>query len=191
MSSLAPIPSEQTVCEHCGAALVADQRYCLSCGQPVSPVRLAFLDVLQSEQTLSPAVLPAAAPPATVVNDIAGPAWLRRYAPIFAVMSVLLLALLAGLLVGHWASQGSGRSGPQVVKIEGLGGIGALTSDTTSTGGSKASKSSSGAAHEEKSTPHEEKSEEAEARKEESEHVAPPPPVKVSAKKINKLEKST
>ncbi|MGD0455811.1 MAG: zinc-ribbon domain-containing protein, partial [Solirubrobacteraceae bacterium] len=48
-----PVPSGQseTTCEHCGAPLLADQRYCLACGQPCSPVRLAFLDVLQGEQS--------------------------------------------------------------------------------------------------------------------------------------------
>ena len=50
--SLVPVPTEQdgATCANCGAALVADQRYCLSCGHPTSPVRLAFLDVLQAEQ---------------------------------------------------------------------------------------------------------------------------------------------
>ena len=37
-------------CEHCGAALVPDQRYCLSCGQPVSPTRMSFLDALQTQE---------------------------------------------------------------------------------------------------------------------------------------------
>lgn len=50
MTSLAPVPSESSTCTNCSAPLVADQRYCLSCGQPCSPVRLAFLDVLQSER---------------------------------------------------------------------------------------------------------------------------------------------
>ena len=52
--SLAPVPSEQprtaASCANCSAPLAPDQRYCLACGQPVSPVRLAFLDVLQSER---------------------------------------------------------------------------------------------------------------------------------------------
>ena len=49
--SLVPVASDQagTSCADCGAPLVADQRYCLSCGQPASPVRLAFLDVLQGQ----------------------------------------------------------------------------------------------------------------------------------------------
>ena len=51
--SLAPVPSEQpgrrASCANCSAPLAPDQRYCLACGQPVSPVRLAFLDVLQAD----------------------------------------------------------------------------------------------------------------------------------------------
>ena len=45
-------PSEEGApakCANCGSSLVADQRYCLTCGQPCSPTRLAFLDVLQAE----------------------------------------------------------------------------------------------------------------------------------------------
>ena len=48
MANLAPVPSENNACAHCGSPLVADQRYCLSCGQPASPVRLAFLGVLRA-----------------------------------------------------------------------------------------------------------------------------------------------
>ena len=49
--SLVPVPSEQdrASCRTARAVLAPDQRYCLACGQPVSPVRLAFLDVLQSD----------------------------------------------------------------------------------------------------------------------------------------------
>src|SRR5581483_1493233 len=41
--------ADGTACANCGAPLAPDQRYCLACGQPASPVRLAFLDVLQGE----------------------------------------------------------------------------------------------------------------------------------------------
>ncbi|HLH14961.1 MAG TPA: zinc ribbon domain-containing protein, partial [Solirubrobacteraceae bacterium] len=88
MSSLAPVPapSDSSTCANCGAPLAEDQRYCLSCGQPVSPVRLAFLDVLEGERQSSaaaPATLPVAYSP--YVEPVAGPAWLRRYAPLFGV----------------------------------------------------------------------------------------------------------
>ena len=37
--NLVPVPSEraESTCANCGAALVADQRYCLSCGHPARP----------------------------------------------------------------------------------------------------------------------------------------------------------
>ena len=49
--SVMSVASEQAygTCASCGSALVSDQRYCLECGAPCSPVRLAFLDVLQSD----------------------------------------------------------------------------------------------------------------------------------------------
>lgn len=194
MSSLAPIPPEQPTCEHCGAALVADQRYCLSCGQPVSPVRLAFLDVLQSERQLEPSVTtPVAIQPAGRAEDTVGPAWLRRYAPIFAVCSVLLLALVAGLLIGHWATQSKGSSTPSVlnVHVTGTGGLSAATTPSSSEAAKETKAAKTAAAKEEKSTPTEEKKEESEARAEEAKHAAPPPPVKASKTQLSKLDKST
>jgi hypothetical protein len=91
MTSLAPVPSESQTCANCSAPLVDDQRYCLSCGQPVSPVRLAFLDVLETErqpQLGAGAVgaMPVAYSP--YFDGAGGPPWLRRYAPLFAVLSV-------------------------------------------------------------------------------------------------------
>ena len=144
MSSLAPVPSSDSqTCSHCGAALVADQRYCLSCGQPCSPVRLAFLDVLSTEQQPQLGAGTVSAAPvayAQYVEPAPGPAWLRRYAPLFAVLSVLLLAMIVGLLVGHWVTQSKAPAGPQVIKVEGLSaaaGTGAAataaTTPTTST----------------------------------------------------------
>jgi hypothetical protein len=137
VSSLAPVPSESASCAHCGAPLVADQRYCLSCGQPCSPVRLAFLDVLESERQAQGGAVVAAAPTVAYspyVEPTAGPAWMRRYAPLFGVLSVLLLAGIAGLLVGHWVTQSKTASGPQVVKIEGLGSVPAAAATTTTPG---------------------------------------------------------
>ena len=70
--SLAPVPSDQpdATCANCGAALVADQRYCLSCGQPVVAVRLAFLDVLAPAAPAPTGSAPAAwAPPGTIEVD--------------------------------------------------------------------------------------------------------------------------
>ena len=128
--SLAPVPSEQpqdaASCANCGTPLAPDQRYCLACGQPVSPVRLAFLDVLQADAQSSYgsgqgqiASLPSGY--ASVIEPVSGPyAWMRRYSGLFGLLSVLLLAIVAGLLVGHWVTQSKAPS-RQVLKVEGLG----------------------------------------------------------------------
>jgi hypothetical protein len=198
MTNLAPVPSEGANCAHCGAPLVADQRYCLSCGQPCSPVRLAFLDVLDSERQPQPAgALVPAAPIgyASYADASAGPAWARRYAPLFAVASVLLLALIAGLLLGHWVSQSKGSSGPTIVKVEGLAGAPPASASGTTTPGAGAtptSTSSSGSASSAKS---EEAKERAEAKAEEkAEEKAPakaPPAKALSNTEATKLEKTT
>jgi hypothetical protein len=195
MTNLAPVPSEDSVCANCSAPLVADQRYCLSCGQPCSPVRLAFLDVLESERrpqlgqgavsTMPVAYNPYLEPPA-------GPAWLRRYAPLFAVVSVLLLAMIIGLLVGHWVTQSKAPSGPQIVKVEGFPAVASsaptTTAPTTTTPATSTSKSGSSAKSEEQQ-------ELAEAKAEEkAEAKAPakaPPAKKISSTSITKLEKTT
>jgi hypothetical protein len=130
--SLAPVPSsdqphDAVTCANCGTPLAPDQRYCLACGQPVSPVRLAFLDVLQADAQSSRGSGQgqiASLPPGygSVIEPVSGPyAWLRRYSGLFALLSVLLLAIVAGLLVGHWVTQSKAPS-QQVLKVEGLSG---------------------------------------------------------------------
>jgi hypothetical protein len=213
MTSLAPVPSPEgsaSTCVHCGAPLVADQRYCLSCGQPVTPVRLAFLDVLESERQAQAQIAagPAGAMPAAYApyaEPPAGPPWLRRYAPLFGVAAVLLLALIAGLLVGHWASQGgkSTASGPQVIKVEGLSAAAPVTTAAsatpttpTSTGASATTPAATGkSAAASTSSKSEEEKEQAEAKAEEkAEAKAPakaPPAQSLDTKSATKLEKST
>jgi hypothetical protein len=197
MTNLAPVPSENQTCANCSAPLVADQRYCLSCGQPVSPVRLAFLDVLESERqpqqlgSGQPGVLPVAYTP--YLEPAAGPAWLRRYAPLFGVLSVLLLAMIVGLLVGHWVTQSNkAPATAQVIKVEGLGALAAgvgTTTPSTGTGGSTTTTGKSAT-----STKSEEAKEEAEAKAEEKaeekEPAKAPEAKKVSNSSLTKLEKS-
>ncbi len=141
--SLMAVPSEHdaSTCANCGAELVADQRYCLACGHPVSPVRLAFLDVLNEQSTLPGRGLLA---PGTIemAPFAYGPAaqpglggWLRRNTGLLSLLAVLLLCLIAGLLVGHWVTQNgkSAPTGPQTLKIEGsLGGLAGSTTSSTS-----------------------------------------------------------
>jgi hypothetical protein len=145
--SLAPVPSEQpqdaASCANCGTPLAPDQRYCLACGQPHRRHGLAFLDVLQADAQSSYGSGQgqiASLPPgyAPVIEPVSGPyAWLRRYSGLFGLLAVLLLAIVVGLLVGHWVTQSKAPS-QQVFKVEGLGGAAAtpLASTGTTTGAS-------------------------------------------------------
>ena len=196
MSSLAPVPSSDSpTCSHCGAALVADQRYCLSCGQPCSPVRLAFLDVLSTEQQPQLGAGTVSAAPvayAQYVEPAPGPAWLRRYAPLFAVLSVLLLCAdrrAAGRPLGH-PEQSPGRPAgdqgrrPQRRRGDGAAATAATTPTTSTTTPAAASRPTA-------SSSKEEKQEEAEAKAEEAKKSRRPGPGKVSSSTLTKIEKST
>jgi hypothetical protein len=198
--SLVPVPSEQpdSTCANCGAQLVADQRYCLSCGQPVTPVRLAFLDALTPAPPAPTGAVPTAwSSPGAIEVSPAGyipvqsqqgtSAWLRRNSGLMGLLTVLVLCLLTGLLIGHWVSQSKAPAN-QTIKIEGLSGLGAVggtatttTPTTTSSTPSTATKSSSGQeAKEAKEGEHETKAEKA----------PPKAPKKVAPEKLKKLTES-
>src|ERR1700734_526809 len=103
-----PPEGDGAKCSNCGAPVLADQRYCLACGQPCSPVRLAFLDVLQAESelrapvTIAPPV--AGYLPPLPQHDGGAIGWLGRYSGLFGLIAVLLIVGLIGLLVGHWTA---------------------------------------------------------------------------------------
>jgi len=171
-TSVMPVPNEPTSgsqsCPNCGTRLAQDQRYCLNCGRPCSPVRLAFLDVLQSEHAAPggigagagavPAgkplasgdgqILPATTVPTTLAYPAAGDppdgvsGWLRRHAGLLSLVSVLLVSALIGLLIGHWVSGGSGLQTVRLVMPNGLA-LGAPAAGSTP---STSAPSSSGAA---------------------------------------------
>jgi hypothetical protein len=193
--SLAPARPD-TTCANCGAALVADQRYCLACGQPCSPVRLAFLDVLEGDRGGTRADGRGWTPALDASNVGYAPMFerpernlLRRYSGLLGLLSVLLLCLITGLLVGHWVTQSKApQSGPQIVKIEGLAGLPAAAASSSPTSASPgAAAATSG-----KPTVQQEAEESKEAAKETPQEKAPPPPpVKVSPSKLQKLTTTT
>lgn len=198
MMNVVPISAQQptqqgdSTCPNCGAAIVADQRYCLSCGQPCSPLRLEFLDVLQSsgEQSATmvlpapagyaPAYLPSVEPDGAI-------GWLRRYSGLLALVGVLLVTGLIGLLIGHWTKAASAPSGPQVVKIEGGLPLAAAAANTNTAGTPTTTTPASSTA----SAPQSKAQEEKEVKETEASTVKAPPPAKASAGQLNKLSKST
>jgi hypothetical protein len=133
----------EEACAGCGAPLGADQRYCLSCGIPRAGTRLPFLDVLHSEAA-SAGVIERGSQPAALLRmpalsdggrgSRAGQSWwdgdqgmaakLRENTGLFALLGVLLLALLIGLLLGHWVDGGSKNVAvvppKQVIEVKGL-----------------------------------------------------------------------
>ncbi len=198
--SLMPVPSEPVAatCTGCGAALVADQRYCLACGQPCSPVRLAFLDVLQERPQGAVPPPPSWATPGTIELGASGyvpvlepgpNGWLRRYSGLLALFAVLLMCLLVGLLVGHWVTQGNSKApAKQVVEIKGLSGIPGTVAANPAGAAAPAVETPAAS----KATAKEEAEESKEAAKETKAEKAPPPkPVTVTPTKLKKLTKTT
>ena len=197
--SLMPVPAEQSgaTCASCGAALVADQRYCLTCGQPCSPVRLAFLDVLQPEAGAAGAPARPSWSAAGIIDSPAGyvplqpgaGGWLQRYSGLLSLLSVLVLCLLVGLLVVHWVTQGNKTNAPQIVKVEGLASLPAAAAASTSPASTTPAASAPEAS---KASQKEEAEESKEAAKETKAEKAPPPkPVKVAPAKLKKLSSTT
>jgi hypothetical protein len=186
-------------CGGCGAPLAPDQRYCLACGRPASPVRLAFLDVLQAERQPAGPGLPGGSQigayitvPQVEPAGVLGA--LRRYSGLLGLLAVLLAALLIGLLVGHWMTAGSSTGGgKQVVEVKGLGGASLAaapaTATTTPAAHSTAGSKSSGGAKT-ASAPKSEKAQEAQEVKELAK-AKPPVAHKDNTKVVEKLSHTT
>jgi len=192
--SLVPVPSEQdrATCPNCSAPLAPDQRYCLSCGQPVSSVRLAFLDVLQSESQphaggQGSAGLVSPVYPAVIEPSSGVPGWTRRYSGLFGLLAVLLLSIIVGLLVGHWVTQ-SKAPAAQVLKVEGLGAAAAPATAATTPATTTPSTTARPAAEAKTSA----KAEAKEAKEATAIEKAPTPKaVTVSPTKLQKLGNTT
>lgn len=193
ISAQQPTQQGEATCPNCGSPIVADQRYCLSCGQPCSPLRLEFLDVLQgtaeqSATTVLPApagYAPAYLPPIEPDGAIG---WLRRYSGLLALVGVLLVTGLIGLLIGHWTKSPAAPSGPQVVKIEGGLPLSAAAANTTAAGTPTTTTPTSSSAA---SAPQSKAQEEKEVKETEASTVKAPPAAKTGTAQLNKLSKST
>jgi hypothetical protein len=166
-----------------------DQRYCLTCGQPCSPVRLPFLDVLQAESELRGQVT-IAPPPAGYLPPLpreeGAIGSLRRYSGLFGLLAVLLMTGLIGLLVGHWMAPAKAPSA-QILKIEG-GALPVAGTGATPTATTPASSSSTNAAAG-KSAAATEAQEVKEVKEAESPKAKPKAPVKTSSSSLQKISK--
>jgi hypothetical protein len=124
-------------CAVCGAAMAADQRYCVECGERRGPPRVSLLE--------GPARRPPEPAPAGVPAQ-------RRFAPVnstlISVIGILLLAMGIGVLIGRSGNNGTLKSPPaQVVTVTGAPSTGTASSTpTTSTSGTSTNGSSATAA---------------------------------------------
>lgn len=125
-------------CPSCGAAMAADQRYCLSCGERRAEARLDFLEILGRREPV-PAGMAAAATTAPAARD-------RANVTVIASIGCLLLAMGIGVLIGN--SGGSDNAAvpvaapAQVIRVQGGGTAAAADTSTGSTKKSVAKKSS-------------------------------------------------
>jgi hypothetical protein len=193
--SLVPIPSEPggSTCANCGAALVADQRYCLSCGQPASPVRLAFLDALQGQGAGAGVAQTIEMSPAgyvAVADSRGANGWLRRNSGLLGLLAVLVLCLIAGLLVGHWVSQGGTKvPAKQVVEVKGLSGLAAAPAAAAAT--TTSTPATTAPAEQKESAAAKAAAAKAEAKLTKAEKAPPAKPKKVAPTQIKKLTQSS
>lgn len=143
-------------CGECGAALAADQRYCLNCGQRRGGPRIDYGAVMAggapaqpSQQQPVPSANGAAPPEEPAKRE-------RDYAPLAAVGGIAILGvmLLIGVLIGKGDSPSSAPATPSVLRVDpgeaggggsggGSGGSSANTSNGLS-GGKKKKKGESG-----------------------------------------------
>ncbi len=130
-------------CTACGAALAADQRYCLNCGQRRAGPRVEYRRYLAPEGG-TPASPPPEAP--TAPPSPPEPSRPERdFAPLAAVGGIAVLGLM--LLVGVLIGKGNNAATPppaSVIKIPTTADTGAASSESGSTTAPAKSKDSKG-----------------------------------------------
>ncbi|HSZ04010.1 MAG TPA: hypothetical protein VK778_02270 [Solirubrobacteraceae bacterium] len=120
-------------CAACGAAMAADQRYCVECGERRGAPRVSLLE--------GPARRPRESTPQSA------PSQRRRIATVnstlISIIGMLLLAVGVGVLIGRSGDTTVKSPPAQVVTISGAPSTGAAaTTPATSTGATTASESS-------------------------------------------------
>lgn len=102
-------------CPSCGSPLAGDQRYCLSCGVRRPGVRLPVPEPITAVEVIDAHPVRVSLP---VPSTVGG--WLRDNAAGLIALTCLLLAMLIGVLLGHW-SHGEDAAAtvgpPQVISV--------------------------------------------------------------------------
>jgi hypothetical protein len=109
-----PLGEPNAPCRTCGAALAADQRYCLQCGTRRAEARLPFLEILARP---APAGAVATPPPRKAHTGFIGR--MGTNAAAVAGVACLLLALGVGVLIGGTGSNDGPAGSPQVISVGG------------------------------------------------------------------------
>jgi hypothetical protein len=110
LSAALSAPADHEACAACGAPLGASARYCLSCGTRRAGSPSTFLDALGDP----PEARPVAVSPVSLPQPDEPRLWS------LALTAVVLLALLVGLLAGHWLGERDQRgTATQVTRTEG------------------------------------------------------------------------
>jgi len=155
-------------------------------------VRLAFLDVLESDQTRAArepgrAPIPVTAGYAAAYDAPGAAGWLRRNNGVLTLLAVLSLCVIAGLLVGHWASQGKqAPAAPTTIKVEGLG-----AAASTPAAGSASAPTTPAAESTKSSAKEEAEAAKAAAKETPAEKAPPPAPKKVTKSELQKLSSTS
>lgn len=126
------MPAVGEACAKCAAPLVADQRYCLHCGEPRPHVGGPLSGKPASDQPRSSPTPPT--PPSLPGAPGGASASRNNSVALIAGVGVLLLAMGVGVLIGR-ASSGSAKAPPaQVISLGApAGSTGATTIPTTTT----------------------------------------------------------
>ena len=108
-------------CAVCGAALAADQRYCLQCGERRAPVS-AFL---RGAERKTPNVPPG--PPPNGVSASGGTRRANNALTAIAGVGVLMLAMGVGVLIGRAGQAKQTQAPAEVITVGSSAGSGAAT----------------------------------------------------------------
>jgi hypothetical protein len=131
-------------CPGCNAAMAADQRYCLECGQRRGDPRLPFMDAVVFMDAVKRPDPGEASPPPPPGEP--RPRWSAN-ASLIAGIATLILAIGVGVLIGQSGNGGTtsaANPAPQIIRVGGSGSGEESPSPTTTSEPEKGGKKEGG-----------------------------------------------